>query len=393
MRNSTVRAVNRLTGLWAGAVRPGPEGTVFTAAGVWPLLALLADGADGPARAELALALGIPADHAAEAGRELLAWIGPIQGLEAATGLWTRAGLPLEEPWVSRLPEAARGTLTGDPDTDRHVLDGWAARHTRGLIEHMPVTVTPEALMVLASALGLRVDWQQPFAAYPVRLRQGPWSGRTVAALSRHTTLVDQARVASAPSGPLTLLEVAGKESVDVHLLLGGPDATPGEVLGAGIGAVTGDLASVGIGALPEGQPGPGLTVRTVESAAPTSVLAVRTVAFDVRAEHDLLEEARLFGLETASDDSSGHFPGISAVPLAVGSARQSALARFHAKGFEAAAVTAVAMAAGSAPPPASYRVRYAEVSFQRPFGFLAVHRSSRLVLAAGWVNEPLAAG
>ncbi|MGW2486043.1 hypothetical protein ACWCV9_02330 [Streptomyces sp. NPDC001606] len=26
---------------------------------------------------------------------------------------------------------------------------------------------------------------------------------------------------------------------------------------------------------------------------------------------------------------------------------------------------------------------------FRRPFGFLAVHRASRLVLASGWVTDP----
>ncbi|WP_404953031.1 hypothetical protein [Streptomyces sp. 147326] len=72
MRNSTVRAVNHLTTRWAAAQAPaGDTGTVFTAAGVWPLLALLADGSGGPARAELAHAVGIPAEAAAGAAWEL----------------------------------------------------------------------------------------------------------------------------------------------------------------------------------------------------------------------------------------------------------------------------------------------------------------------------------
>ncbi|MGW3041382.1 hypothetical protein ACWC9T_15390 [Kitasatospora sp. NPDC001159] len=54
--------------------------------------------------------------------------------------------------------------------------------------------------------------------------------------------------------------------------------------------------------------------------------------------------------------------------------------------------MTALSAAAGSAagayrPPP--YLQRLARVSFARPFGFLAVHRLSGLVLAAGWVTEP----
>ena len=35
------------------------------------------------------------------------------------------------------------------------------------------------------------------------------------------------------------------------------------------------------------------------------------------------------------------------------------------------------------------YEVTYAGVDFDRPFGFLAVHRPSRLVVVAGWVQSP----
>lgn len=54
--NATIRAVNGLTARWAGQASGG---TVFSAAGVWPLLAFLADGAGGAARAELAEAVGL----------------------------------------------------------------------------------------------------------------------------------------------------------------------------------------------------------------------------------------------------------------------------------------------------------------------------------------------
>ncbi|MFJ8635943.1 hypothetical protein [Streptomyces sp. NPDC093568] len=71
--NATIRAVNALTTRWAEAWgAAGAGGTVFSAAGVWPLLAFLADGADGTARAELADAVGLPAEEAAGAARELL---------------------------------------------------------------------------------------------------------------------------------------------------------------------------------------------------------------------------------------------------------------------------------------------------------------------------------
>jgi serine protease inhibitor len=113
------------------------------------------------------------------------------------------------------------------------------------------------------------------------------------------------------------------------------------------------------------------------------------TAAYEVRAEHDLLEQRGLFGLTAASDSRLGHFPGMCEdPPLAVESARQSAMARFGALGFEAAAVTSFsAMVAGM--PELRYVTTTIHATFDRPFGFLAVHRSSRLVLAAGWVTDP----
>ncbi|MFB7181569.1 serpin family protein [Streptomyces sp. NPDC056257] len=392
MRNSTVRAVNRLTTRWAAAAQApaGDENTVFTAAGLWPLLALLADGSGGPARAELAQALGIPAEAAGQAARELLAALAGVRGLRTATGLWTDAGLPLEEDWAAKLPAGARGTLTGDPDADAKVLDAWASDRTDGLIERMPVVLEESTLMVLASALALRLRWIQPFDEWPGEPHTGPWAGRRVRMLHRSTSLLDRVRVAHGPSGAATLLEVVGAAGVDVHLVLGEPEAPAADTLTTGIAAVTKALPATGASLLPDGRPGPGLAVGTVAAHSPEPRLDIQTVAFEVRSEHDLLDHARLFGLETATDTDRGHFPGVSSRPLAVTSARQSALARFDAEGFEAAAVTALGMAAGcAAPARPRYRARRAEVHFDRPFGFLAVHRTSRLVLAAGWVAEP----
>ncbi|MDD9380677.1 serpin family protein [Streptomyces sp. ZAF1911] len=399
MDNSTVEAVNRLTARWSARSADAAEGTVFTAAGLWPLLALLADGADGPARAELAEALGIPADSAAEAARELLTALEGVRGLRAAAGLWARRDLPLEAAWAARLPAGTRSVLTGDEDTDRKALDAWAAERTGGLVEKMPVEVGPHVELVLASALALHLTWEQPFSERPVQPSHGPWGGRSLRGLTVTHAFPERIRVARGPSGPVTLLRVPGgpggpgapgARGADVHLLLGEPGAAPGDVLTTGIAEVTGALASSTARELPNGEAGPGLSLRTVESASPEPVARIGTVAFDLRAEHDLLEHAESFGLVSAAAAAAapGPFPGISSVPLAVGSARQSAVARFHAEGFEAAAVTAVGMFRGAA-RTRSYRVRRAEFEVDRPFGFLAVDRESGLVLFAGWVTDP----
>jgi serine protease inhibitor len=119
-------------------------------------------------------------------------------------------------------------------------------------------------------------------------------------------------------------------------------------------------------------------------------VLRVESVPFTVDGDHDLLDHASLFGLRSARNASHGHFPGISsAAPLAISAAKQSATATFGALGFRAAAVTAMAAAPGGVPPTPPHRAKVVHARFDRPFGFLAVHRASGLALMAGWVAEP----
>lgn len=192
------------------------------------------------------------------------------------------------------------------------------------------------------------------------------------------------------PWGPLTRLRVEGDNGLDVHLLLGPEDRAAGEVLEAGVAALDGAYATTYGDALPKGDAvAPGVGVTTVPSWDKKPTLAVCSVAFTVDAEHDLLDQAPLFGLESAQNAARGHFPGVSAYPLAVSAARQSATATFGALGFRAAAVTAVAAMPGSAPMTPPYKARQVEARFDRPFGFLAVRRETGLVLTAGWMADP----
>jgi serine protease inhibitor len=384
---ATIRAVNGLTARWATAVEGN---SVFSAAGVWPLLALLADGAAGPAREELSEALRVPADQAGGAARELLTAMAATRGLDTALGLWTKRTLELRPEWEAGLPAGAHGVLTGDVAADRGTLDVWAARRTGGLVERMPVSLTDRTQMVLASALALRTRWLRPFHEVPLASRH--WSDRVPLGLRRESALLDRIGVADAPDGRVTELKVLGDTGIDVHLLLGEEHMTPGQVLRAGVDILARRHPVLPGPQLPYGDVGPGLTVVKGRSTTPDPpTLDVTTVAYDVSADHDLAARHELFGLTTALRVDGGHFPGVSAFPLAVGSAGQSAMARFGALGFRAAAVTAfAAVAGGAAPPPLRWVTTTIRARYDRPFGFLALHRHSRLVLAAGWVTDPL---
>ncbi|MGG7570446.1 serpin family protein [Streptomyces sirii] len=384
---TTVRSVNTMTARWARET-VGEQGTVLTAAGVWPLLALLVGPAAGPARTELAEALGTDPEQAVREGAALLAALDAADGVDAAVGLWARRTLALRPAWLGGLPPGVHGELTADPEADQAALDDWARRHTDGLIEGMPVQVTPDLLLLLASALLVRTTWARPFQAFPDRVGEGPWAGRELTSLSRSGPDVDQVRVHATPAGPLTDVTVEGDNGLDVHLLLGGPTTPGAEVLDHGVAALEGTYPTVSGTALSDGA-GPGLTVTRVQSDDPAPRFHLTTAAFTVDADHDLLKRAGLFGLASACDTSRGHFPGISDTPLATAAARQTATATFGPLGFRAAAVTVLPAAAGAAPPPPRHQALWIAARYDRPFGFLAVHRASGMVLVAGWVAEP----
>ncbi|MBE1488458.1 serpin family protein [Plantactinospora soyae] len=366
----SVEAANALTARWASTVDGKP--TVFSGVGVYPLLALLAPYAAGAARDELLAVAGAPARFD----------LADSPTTRLAMAVWSRHDLPLTSGWLDAVPEPMRGVLTGDPGTDQPVLDAWASRHTDGLIPKMPVAVDDETQLLLASALLVVTTWAEPFREQWVQPGSGPWQGRDVTGLRRRTRDLGVLRVVDTGAGPLTLVTVRGSEDVDVVLALGTPDRSAAEVLSAAITAP-------GHGPGRAVTDGPGVTEQVVTAMDDQPELELSTVRFTVEDDHDLLANAEMFGLRSATDRSRGHFPGISPKPLAVSAARQSAVATFGAKGFKAAAVTAMAMTAGSLPPKPTKRKRLVTVTIDRPFGFLAVHRRTGLVLVAGWVGEP----
>ncbi|GAA3121353.1 hypothetical protein JOF29_006625 [Kribbella aluminosa] len=342
--------VGRLTARWIAAL-PGEESTVVSGLGVQPLLAILAELADEPAHTELA-----------EAAGERYGGLLQAPELRMALGLWTRPWLELQ-PGVDRfLPPEVRGLLT-----DQDALDAWVVEHTDGLLQRMPIDLTLDVLVVLASALVLKTEWELPFNEHRWGVRR--WLDRTDRDL-------DSLQVYEGAAGPLTVVTVRGTGEIDVRLVVG--DGGRAAVLSAAL-ALDGDGMS-GTDVLAAERSAPG--VELVESVRPSVVLSLPY--FEIQAEHDLLQHKDVFGLTAASDNRRGHFPGLSPTPLAIDQARQAVMARFTATGFEAAAVTAVGMALSRGPLPEAKALR---VQLDRPFGFVAVHRPTGVPVVAGWVN------
>lgn len=363
-------------------------------AGAWPLLAALAAGADGEARQELAAACAVRPAQALPLVRAFTAALGESSAVRLATALWSGAGLVVHPSWGRELPPGSLGSLSGDLSVDQHALDGWAEEHTAGLVRRMPVTLTSRTRLVLACALAIRTDWAESFREVP-----DPWwdgvSQQGGQGLVRETEDVAAVRAWDAES-PVTTVDVHGADEVDVRLVLGAEHSSASAVLAAAFAGLAGEISARDGAELVDGREvsgWPGVEVRRERCVGRGDAprLRLRTVGFDLDADHDLLQWPELFGLASAADAATGHFSGVTAEPLAVDQARQSCVARFSARGFEAAAVTAVGMVRAGGVPPRPQSRRILHVSFDRPFGYLVVHRRTGLVLVAGWVRQPAA--
>ncbi|GAB2573001.1 serpin family protein [Kribbella endophytica] len=389
MDANVVTAVNSLTSRWARSLAPG--NTVISGLGLWPLLALLSTAADEPGRTELAEAAGVDPATAAAQAVELIGALDEASDLHAALGLWVHQQLKLSESFDSVLPTDLTGTLVGDPSVDKANLDAWAAEHTDGLIREMPLEFTPDLALVLASALSLHTTWVRPFREQIKRIHEGDWSGAWHW-LDRTDSDLDAVRVHDDPTaGALTVITVAGDADVDVVLGIASPNTPQADVLTALLTAIANPAEGrPGTTLINQAEPGqqlaPALTLSQTTAAAPDLTLALPS--FSVSAEHDLLALRSLFGLNTVSTDPGpqGHFSAISPDPLAVGQANQSVLARFHATGFEAAAITAIGMTRTAALMPASPRLA---VALTHPFAFTAIHRPTGLPVVTGWIQSP----
>jgi serine protease inhibitor len=363
---------NRFTARWCSAA--GNNQYVVSGACTWPALLLLESAAAASAAQELAGATGVDSARAQASAAQLVDTLTATPGVHAAVGLWTRADLPLEADWLAGLPDDVVGRLTGDIAADQRELDGWARAHTEGVIPQLPVRLGTRDILVLASALVAKTSWRQPFQPAPN------------STLTRRTAELDDAVVLSTPSGRLTRVVVSGDNDVDVQLIAGEVNTPASEVLPAAIQALEEFSSGTSAGQLPVGYTAPCLTVSEQEQTGPADQLILHLPAFEVRSNHDLTQSPDVFGLSTALDSSHGHFPKLSPTPLALSQAASSVTAIFSASGFEAAAVTAVTTMRAAVIRERTHLVRRVDVVFDRPFGFLAVHRPTRLVVAAGWV-------
>lgn len=360
--------------------------------GAWLLLALTGPASHGTDRATITDALGCDVDEAAQAAGELLASPHPV--VAAATAVWGTGGEPLSADfarWRAALPPQV---ATG-PIPDNAGLDAWSREHTFGLIDRFPIRDAEKAYLVLASALATKVSWQLPFDLAPGDSLgpASPWAGELNQVL--HTPDGEnrpghvQFIAVTAEAGDVAVHMATATGGLLVVSVIAHPEVPADLVLAAAhrIGTATArgeTVAKRDLADLPLGETALWL-LREETAPGPDACVAVLP-AWSARSVHNLANPS--LGLAAAKKALAGSIDPWEA--------RQSAMARYSRTGFEAAAVSAMAVFLAMRRPG---RRRLAELRFGHPYAVVAVALKGNatagsdpwqaLPVFSAWVSEP----
>jgi hypothetical protein len=336
--------------------------TVTSPLGAWLVLALVAPAAQGEHRAELERLLGTDAEDASDRASALLQQ--PHPAVAAALAAWYRRELllPAFDEWLAMLPEVTEhGPMPTQADAD-----AWAKRTTMEIIERFPITLTPDTAIVLANALATKVSWADPFEAVDARALGGAWSTRVARVLqapAAHTKFI-------APTESADLVGVhigSSRDGLAVASVLAAEDTEPADVHRAAHEVATG-LPAVSLFDLPLGD-GPAWTLREErvqrDVGASNEEVHAWLPAWSADGDHDLQAQSSL-GFPAAI---ATLYEFLQAPDSA--EAKQVAKAKYTREGFEAAAITAIAVRM-SMPATADLLVRTAEIRFNRPYAVVA---------------------
>ncbi|WP_306338042.1 serpin family protein [Streptomyces sp. KL118A] len=344
---------------------------VCSPVGMWLALASVAAGARGETADELGELLGVAGDRAARAVTDGARALAGTDALGVATRVWSR--VPVFREYEEALPDIGFGPM------DAAAADAWVREATDGMIERLPVVITPDTLLLLVNALVLRARWEDPFEG----------AGTSDAAFTDAAGVGHQVPTMRRPvgAGDAWLVDEVRSDAA------GGADAT-GTATRAAARVVEMRGAARGDGAAPVrvrfvlGEPGAGPAAvlplawapRARRSAIDAEQVTMALPRLSLRTRTDATDQLTALGVRRSMSDEAD-FSGMSPERLAISQVVQEAVVRIAELGVEAAAVTAVPMAPGGA-----YRPRRTErIAFDRPFGLVVLDGAEEAPLFAAW--------
>jgi len=379
---SRVRAVQHLADRWIrDALAPGKpadgDSFVCSPAGLWLALAAVAAGARGETARELRALLGTADQEAAPAVTAAARELALTGALGVATRVWSR--VPVRDAYREALPD-----VRFDDVMDPAAVDAWVREATGGLIERLPLEITGETLLALVNVLALKARWEKPFDAW--RTRDLPFtdaSGRTrpVATMAKDVPLADvwavdgayvvELRCTEGPAGAGGPGEYGGPGGT------GGPSGSQGPGTGgARVRFVLGEPGADAARVLPAGW-----ADRAAGTRPETDRVTIALPRLTLRTRIAVTGQLPALGVRLATSDAAD-FSGLSPRPLAISDVVQEAVLKVAEEGVEAAAVTVVALRAGSAAPPPQ---RLLHLAFDRPFGVVVLPADGEVPLFTAW--------
>lgn len=365
--------------------------------GAWMVLALLAraDDSDGQSAAaeQLAVALGTDLDTAASMTDQLLA--SPHPALRSAAVAWLEPTCETARmrAYLDALP------IENAPMPTQEEADAWASDHTDGMVKEFPIDLERvTALFTLATALVTKVVWLTPLTEVPAaHLGPGPFADLLTRALQAHASAHHRLTISDSAVGPVAVHE-AMADGLRVVSVSADPAHSPADVLAAAHEIALEGARPTDLHALPVGR---GHSWLISESRGPVKDPSGREAriphatlpAWSASSSHDLVQLGSNLGF-TAAGTMLRALLDTAAVDVAA----QTAVARFHAKGFEAAAVTAYAAARTGAPRLAPEGIiRTVVLRFGHPYAVVAVatapdgtdHAWDGIPAFSAWVEQP----
>ena len=370
----------------------GPDHHVVSALGAWLLVALCAPLADDGAQSELAEVLGADPMEAAQFAAELLSQPHPVVG--AGAGLWVAPAVttPVMERWRDGLPPRV---TTGDIPS-QEAIDAWANERTQGLIDRFPIQMDPDLVCLLATALATKVSWDIPFELVDAAdLAPSPWAASLSCVLQspdrdpRHRQYISETDRAGTVG-----VHLAGARG---GLLVGSviaadPEVAPADVLAAAHSIVIAEartphsVARRSLFDLPLGYGAVwAIFEEQVETKATDGREEVVTAVLPAWSADTTVDLDRQdLGLPAAARIIKQAL----GLPKLIYEAKQAAVARYTAIGFEAAAVSALAIMSSAPQLRPGYR-REATLRFGHPFAVVAVASNDRGVPPSGRFSSP----
>jgi hypothetical protein len=356
--------------------------------GAWLLVALVAPLAQGETRSRVEEVLGTDAEDAFARASALLDK--PHKPICSAAAAWYRDELVLRQfrDWARTMPTLAD---TG-PIPSSEAASQWARDKSLGLIENFPLNVDDDdPAVVLATMVATKIDWDQPFDVVPSQELGGPFGDAIRTALKapsqHHVTIAG-----TESAGDVGVHWAASADGLRVFSVIADSKVPPPDVAQAAhevARSFCGRLvrpSTRSLFDLPLGN-GHAWTIREETRAlgrGGREIFHAVLPAWTAQTVHALGGTDTTLGFAEVADviTAACHpdFPYRS-------SATQMARASYHARGFEAAAVTGVKFA--SAMSRAEPRtIRIADVRFNRPYAVVAM--TTRSAPSDGWSCVPV---